>query len=166
MDKKLKGLISKSMVSMLSLSTVLAPIATPVMASELETIKTSKQQEIQVEANVSSSWTVTIPKTVNLTSDAKGSGEYSALIPILVNGDIATNEEIEVTPEGELVLVNQDNTDQKITAELEITKTIFNRDDALGIGSNSCGPDLPEKYRLNEEYFLYNFYLKFVRESN
>ena len=32
-----------------------------------------------------------------------------------------------------------------------------------GIGSNSCGPDLPEEYRLNEEDFSYNFYLKFVR---
>ena len=30
-----------------------------------------------------------------------------------------------------------------------------------GIGSNSCGPDLPEEYRLNEEDFSYNFYLKF-----
>lgn len=31
-----------------------------------------------------------------------------------------------------------------------------------GIGSNSCGPDLPEEYRLNEEKFSYNFYLKFM----
>ncbi len=31
-----------------------------------------------------------------------------------------------------------------------------------GIGSNSCGPDLPEEYRLNEEKFSYNFYLKFI----
>ena len=34
-----------------------------------------------------------------------------------------------------------------------------------GIGSNSCGPDLPEKYRLNEEDFSYDFYLKFVRTN-
>ena len=31
-----------------------------------------------------------------------------------------------------------------------------------GIGSNSCGPDLPEEYRLNEEKFSYNFYLKLI----
>ena len=34
-----------------------------------------------------------------------------------------------------------------------------------GIGSNSCGPDLPEEYRLNEEEFSYNFYLKFIKTN-
>ena len=34
-----------------------------------------------------------------------------------------------------------------------------------GIGSNSCGPDLAEEYRLNEEKFSYNFYLKFVKTN-
>lgn len=34
-----------------------------------------------------------------------------------------------------------------------------------GIGSNSCGPDLAEEYRLNEEEFSYNFYLKFVKTN-
>lgn len=32
-----------------------------------------------------------------------------------------------------------------------------------GIGSNSCGPDLPEEYRLNKGEFSYNFYLKFLK---
>ena len=31
-----------------------------------------------------------------------------------------------------------------------------------GIGSNSCGPELPEEYRFNEKEFSYNFYLKFL----
>lgn len=31
-----------------------------------------------------------------------------------------------------------------------------------GIGSNSCGPALPEEYRFNEKEFSYNFYLKFL----
>ena len=31
-----------------------------------------------------------------------------------------------------------------------------------GIGSNSCGPDLPDEYRFNESEFSYNFYLKFL----
>ena len=34
-----------------------------------------------------------------------------------------------------------------------------------GIGSNSCGPDLDEEYRLNEKEFSYDFYLKFVKEN-
>ena len=34
-----------------------------------------------------------------------------------------------------------------------------------GIGSNSCGPDLDEKYRFNEEEFSYNFYLKFENSN-
>ncbi|HHD2753186.1 TPA: glycoside hydrolase family 2 TIM barrel-domain containing protein [Clostridium perfringens] len=33
-----------------------------------------------------------------------------------------------------------------------------------GIGSNSCGPDLDEEYRLNEKEFSYDFYLKFVKD--
>ena len=32
-----------------------------------------------------------------------------------------------------------------------------------GIGSNSCGPDLPKEYRFNEEEFSFNFYLKFIK---
>lgn len=35
-----------------------------------------------------------------------------------------------------------------------------------GIGSNSCGPDLPKEYRFNEEEFSYNFYLKFLKTNN
>ena len=31
-----------------------------------------------------------------------------------------------------------------------------------GIGSNSCGPELPQEYRFNEKEFSYNFYLKFL----
>ncbi|WP_338912716.1 glycoside hydrolase family 2 TIM barrel-domain containing protein [Clostridium perfringens] len=34
-----------------------------------------------------------------------------------------------------------------------------------GIGSNSCGPDLDEEYRLNEKEFSYDFYLKFVKDN-
>lgn len=29
-----------------------------------------------------------------------------------------------------------------------------------GIGSNSCGPQLLEKYRLNKESFIFSFYIK------
>ena len=31
-----------------------------------------------------------------------------------------------------------------------------------GIGSNSCGPELEQRYQLNEKEFSYNFYLKFL----
>lgn len=31
-----------------------------------------------------------------------------------------------------------------------------------GIGSNSCGPELDQRYQLNEKEFSYNFYLKFL----
>ena len=35
-----------------------------------------------------------------------------------------------------------------------------------GIGSNSCGPELDDRYRFNEEEFLYKFYLKFEKINN
>lgn len=34
-----------------------------------------------------------------------------------------------------------------------------------GIGSNSCGPELDPKYQLNEKEFLFNFYLKFLKDN-
>lgn len=35
-----------------------------------------------------------------------------------------------------------------------------------GIGSNSCGPVLEEKYQLNESEIDFSFYLKFSENNN
>ena len=54
---------------------------------------------------------------------------------------------------------------------LYIIQVRFNEEDATyliidykqsGIGSNSCGPELDQRYQLNEKEFSFNFYLKFL----
>lgn len=70
-----------------------------------ETITENKTHEIKVIADVGSSFEVTIPKEVTLSNTNGGTGEYSADLPVVVQGDIATNEYISVVI-GDLTLTN------------------------------------------------------------
>uniref|UniRef100_UPI001CA5C399 hypothetical protein n=1 Tax=Campylobacter concisus TaxID=199 RepID=UPI001CA5C399 len=93
------------------------------------------------------------------------------------NGSRSLCKEVEIHNENSSIYVaSQDdfsfNVSHFSTEELTNKKHNFElvEDDATyliidykqsGIGSNSCGPELDHKYRLNEKSMKFNFYLKF-----
>ena len=63
--------------STIALSTMLITTAVPVLAN-VNIADQNTYQDIQVTANISSSWVVTLPKSINLTcQESLGSGEYT-----------------------------------------------------------------------------------------
>lgn len=105
----------------LALGLVLSLTAVPVYAEDA-TITSSTSQDVKVTATVGSSFEVTIPKAVTLTSTTQGTGTYEASIPVTVKGDIPTNEVITVDTTDTITLTNTANTSATETAEATITK--------------------------------------------
>lgn len=88
----------------------------------LNKITSSTSQNIEVKATVGSSFEVTIPKEITLSSTGTGSGTYEASIPVTVKGDIPTNQVITVDTSDSIVLTNTANTSATETVDATITK--------------------------------------------
>lgn len=88
----------------LSLGLALSLTAVPVLAEDATITTSGTNQDVQVTADVASSWEVTIPKEVVLTNPDGGSGDYTGTIPVTVKGDIGTAEVITVDTNGDLAL--------------------------------------------------------------
>ena len=54
--------------------------------------------QVQVTASVASTYTLTVPASVEMTSSGTGTGTYTANIAVKVSGDIGTNQTVKVTP--------------------------------------------------------------------
>ena len=121
---------SKSFLAFGLALSMAATTAVPIYAED-EVIKSDGSQQIQVTADVSSSWQVTIPKSVNLTSDKKGTGTYTGSIPVTVIGDIAVNEIITVDTTDSIELEDAE-TNNSVLASIIKGETVFGFDDLTG----------------------------------
>lgn len=66
---------------------------------------------VNVTASVASSYTITVPQSVNMTSSGTGSGTYTANIEVKISGDIGASQTVTVTPSApELTLANSSTT--------------------------------------------------------
>lgn len=80
---------------LLALGLVLANTVVPVMANDA-VISAPATHNVDVSADITSTWEVTIPKAIVLTSTSSGSGTYTGTIPVKVTGDIGLSEKITV----------------------------------------------------------------------
>ena len=116
----------------LALSIAIIPVNASMIHEQDQnvTITENRSQDIEVTAEVASSFTVIVPKEVNLSSDTFGSGTYTANIPITVKGDIAINELITVDTADSIKL--EDDKSNSVHAVITKGKTEFNFDDLTG----------------------------------
>ena len=112
----------RRLTKLLSLSLALSCLLTTPVFAEDATITSAGSQSVQVTATVGSSFEVTIPKAVTLTSTESGTGTYEASIPVTVKGDIPTNQVITVDTSDTILLTNTANTSTTETADATITK--------------------------------------------
>lgn len=118
----------KLFIAYIILVGLIMTLSIPVLASGINGPTT---EETQMIANVSSGWTVIIPKNISLINQSGAinkPGIYTGSIPISVTGDIAINETITVTTEDSFDLVDENNSDI-IKAEVTQGKTAFTYDD-------------------------------------
>lgn len=109
-------------------------LAVPIPAyAETETITSNTSQEVKVTADIPSSWTVTIPKAITLSSEKSGSGTYTGSIPVTVTGDIGVKEVITVDTNRSLQLSDSTGANTgSIKANITKAKTEFNFNDLTG----------------------------------
>lgn len=117
----------------LSLGMALAlAIPVPVLAEDA-TINSNTTQDVKVTATVGSSFEVTIPKEITLTSDKTGTGTYTGSIPVTVKGDIGTNQLITVDTNDSVSLADSTGAStEAITATITKDETEFDFDDLTG----------------------------------
>lgn len=110
----------------LSLGMALAlAIPVPVLAEDA-TINSNTTQDVKVTATVGSSFEVTIPKEITLTSDKTGTGTYTGSIPVTVKGDIGTNQLITVDTNDSVSLADStEASTEAITATITKDETEF-----------------------------------------
>ena len=83
-------------------------------------------KDVEVGADIASTFTVTIPKSITLTKSGSGSGTYAADFIDTVSGDIGETETISVTPDSSVQLVSSKSEDQ-ISAAVTLGDTTFDR---------------------------------------
>lgn len=107
-------------------------LAIPVYA-EANEITSNANQDVKVTADVSSSWIVTLPKAINLTSQSQGSGTYTGSIPVTVQGDIGVKEIITVDTNNSLQLSDSTGANtESLTATVSKDKIEFKFNDLTG----------------------------------
>lgn len=120
----------------LSLLLGLAFTTLPVHAEVTENIDidTAGAQSALVTANMDSSFSVKIPKTIVLIDDGTGTNTYSCTYEITTSGDIAGDEVLKVVPDEEVTLSSDGKDD--ITASVAQEKNSW--------GYTSLGVDKAE----------------------
>lgn len=89
----------------------------------------AQQSEVQVTADVSSSWTVTLPKGIILTNPDGGTGSYTGSIPVTVIGDIGVKETIRVTTDNYIELGDETGSNEnEVNAAVTVGTTKFDFD--------------------------------------
>ena len=111
-NKLLKTTLATAVATIMAVG-VLAPISATVV--EDQTITEDQSAECVVTYSQESSFTVIIPKTVDLGSDK--TTDYT----VNVVGDIASNEVIKVTPDASFKMVDQSNATVK---KADVTATV------------------------------------------
>ena len=108
-----------SRIGSIGLSTLLfVTSCTPVLASDIKEITETSNQSVNVDYSQSSSFTVSIPKSITITDNK--TAEYD----ISVSGDIYGDSVVSVDPSNTIVMKDshgKENTSAKVTQE----KTIF-----------------------------------------
>lgn len=123
----------KRFKSFIALGLAFSLTAIPVQAAETIQVTEATSQDVEVTAEVASSFTVTIPKTVTLSSATTGTGTYTSSIPVTVTGDIGTSEVITVDTEDTVELTDASNASKDpMTATVTKDKTEFNFTDLTG----------------------------------
>ena len=121
-------------------------------------LRNAQKRHIATEASV------LVPKQMNLDYSAAG-----ILLGNLLDNAIEACEKIEASKRW--IAVNIIYKEHTLILKICNSKEIKKANIALsskrhykqsGIGSNSCGPELDQRYQLNEKEFSYNFYLKFL----
>lgn len=89
--------VKTNLAIVMALTSQLVP-ATAITVLAQNTIESNTTSDVEVTADVSSSWTVMIPKQITLTpeSSESGTGVYNGTIPVAVQGDIGVKETIVV----------------------------------------------------------------------
>ena len=100
-------------------------LAVPAFAEDT-TVNEASTQQITVGADVVSSFTVVIPKTVTLTKTDGGSGDYTATFDVKAYGDIGDKEVLTVTPDASVTLTGS-------KASATVTATTDNGKDAAAV---------------------------------
>lgn len=116
---------NKIILSSLAAVLLLVSSSTPALA---DTITTTGTKTASVDYSRDSSFTVTIPKNIEIDKKSK-IGTYE----ILVSGDIKANETLSVTPDAE-VSMTETTSHSSVNATVTQTKSSFNYSD---VASNS-----------------------------
>ena len=123
MKGRRKATMKQRLTKLLSLGLAVSMLPLPVQASDLAQISTPTTQNVDVTADISSTWLVTIPKAVRLASESTGSGTYQATVLVTVEGDIGLSEKITVDTEDSLTL--KDQSSNEVTATVTKDNTEF-----------------------------------------
>lgn len=119
--------------------------------------------DVKVTADVASSWTVEIPKSITLTSSSRGTGTYTGSVPVTVSGDIATNE---------IIVVDSDNSfnlsagNETVQAVVNKQKTEFNFDDMKGGQEVTTSHTISAELTPEEWSGLLKFYINLEKDGN
>ena len=119
--------------------------------------------DVKVTADVASSWTVEIPKSITLTSSSRGTGIYTGSVPVTVSGDIATNE---------IIIVDSDNSfnlsagNETVQAIVDKQKTEFNFDDLKSGQEVNTSHTISAELTPEEWSGLLKFYINLEKDGN
>lgn len=109
----------------------------PVMtfAEEQHVIESNTTAQTSVVANISSGYTVSFPKRVDISSKTAKETE----VMVLVKGDIAGDETLKITPDTSVIMENQEvnSTKEDVTVTVTYTKNTFSWDEIDGDGYQS-----------------------------
>ena len=115
----------------MKLKRLMASACTAAMAFGCLTVPALADDEQHVStdltASVPSSYTITVPQSVVMIGDT-GTGEKTAIIKVVLKGDIAENQQVTVTPVAPTMTRSGSN---PVEAEIEAPKLIWNCDDLL-----------------------------------
>ena len=112
-----KKLLASTMAAVMAMSMC----ATSAFAADVSSGSTN------VTATVSSSYTLVVPQTVDMTGSA-GTGEKTATIPVCIKGDIGENQKVTVAT---TVTAMTSAGSADVTATIDAPKTEWNRTDVI-----------------------------------
>lgn len=129
---KIAALLLAALLSLTTLAPALAETLPDVSNSTALTQDTGLAEpgKVELRASIASSFLVTLPKTVTLTKDTPGSGEYKASFVDTVSGDIGGNELLSVVPDGSITL-SSEKANAVVAAPIVLGTTEFRRDAVL-----------------------------------
>lgn len=115
------------MVTVLTLTSAL-----PVFASEnVDIIATQGQMDLPVTIRGTSTYEVSVPKTITLI---KGTKDY---FPIKVKGDICSDEELVISTSQDMEMTQSASTKENVTVSTNPEKSTYSIDDIAGDGYES-----------------------------